>query len=442
MRFRGLLGAVAALAVLGGLVWYSQRNKDSESSGSAADAASKLVSIPEDQLTRIEVKRAIGETTVIERKDGRWEITSPKPLRADQDAAGTLASSAASLSTDHLVLEEASDLDEFGLVDPSIEVILTQKDGKSKRILIGDEAPTGSSYFVKLADDPRIFTIASYNKLALDKTGNDLRDKRLLVFDRDAVTRIELAAKGKTIEFGKNSRNEWQIVKPQPIRADGGLVDELIRKLQGAQMDALASDDDLKKAAQSFNAGSLVAIARVTDASGTQQLTVRQAADKTYYARGAAVEGVHRIYSDLAEMLGRDVDGFRNKKLFDFGWTDPSKIEIRDGEKAWSWTKSGLDWLDGARKKMDPASVHGVIDELRNLSASGFPAGGFTNAVIELTVTSDDGKRVERVQLSNTGEKWFARRENEPPVYEIEASAVESLRKAAGAVKEAAPEKK
>ena len=441
MRFRGLLVALAALIVLGGLVWYSQRSKQNESAGPAADAASKLVSIPEDQLTRIEVKRAVGETTVIERKDGRWELTSPKPLRADQDAANTLASSASSLSTDQLVFAKAPDLDEFGLKLPSVEVALTQKDGKSKRILIGDEAPTGGSYFVKLADDPRVFTIASFNKLALDKTGNDLRDKRLLTFSRDELTRIELSAKGQTLEFGKNSRNEWQIVKPQPVRADGALVDELIRKLQAAQMDALATDDDLKKAAQGFSAGSLAAVARVTDASGTQQLTVRQAADKTYYASGTAVEGVHKIDADLGEMLGKGLDGFRNRKLFDFGWTDPGKVEIRDGEKTWAWTKSGQNWLAGA-KKMDAPAVQTVIDELRNLSASGFPPGGFATAAIDLAVTSEDGKRVERVQLSNTGGRWFARRENEPSIYEIAAGAVESLRKAVAAVKEAAPEKK
>lgn len=441
MRFRGLLAATGVLAALAVLMWWSQKTKQNEPDKAATDTP-KLVSVPEDQVTRIEVKRTAGETTILERKDGQWALTAPKPLRADQDAATTLVSSASSLSSDQVVYDKPpANLDEFGLKRPSVEVILTQKDGKQKTIEIGDEAPTGSSYFVKVAGDPRIFTIASFNKQALDKTGNDLRDKRLLTFDQNKLTRVELTAKGQTLEFGKNNQSEWQIVKPQPVRADGALVDELVRKLGDAKMDALATADDVKKAEQGFNAGAPVGVVRVTDAAGTEQIVVHRGADKTYYATSSVIEGVHKLDNDLGEMLAKGLDGFRNKKLFDFGWTEPSKVEVRDGDKTWTWTKAGQDWLAGA-KKVDPSTVQAVIDELRGLSATKFPPGGFTSPALDLTVTSESGKRVERVQLSNTGKSWFARRENEPSVYEIDASAVDSLRKAVTGVKEAAPERK
>jgi len=441
MRFRGLLAATGVLAALAVLVWWSQRTKQNEPDKASTDT-SKIVSIPEDQITRVEVKRAAGETTVLERKDGQWAITAPRPLRADQDAASSLVSSAASLSSDQVVFDKPpANLDEFGLKSPSVEVILTGKDGKQKIIEIGDEAPTGSSYFVRLAGDPRVFTIASYNKLALDKTGNDLRDKRLLTFDQNKLTRVELTAKGQTLEFGKNGRNEWQIVKPQPVRADGALVDELVRKLGDAKMDALAAGDDIKKAAQGFNAGAPAGVVRVTDAAGTQELVVHRGADKNYYAKSSVIEGVHKLDNDLGEMLVKGLDGYRNKKLFDFGWSEPSKVEVRDGGKTWVWSKAGQDWLAGA-KKVDPSTVQAVIDELRNLSATKFPPGGFTTPSIDLSVTSEDGKRVERVQLSGAGKSWFAKRENEPSIYEVDASAIDSLRKAVTSVKEAPPEKK
>ena len=43
-------------------------------------------------------------------------------------------------------------------------------------------------------------------KSSLDKRPDDLRDKRLLTFDSDKLTRVELQAKGQAIEFGKNTR--------------------------------------------------------------------------------------------------------------------------------------------------------------------------------------------------------------------------------------------
>ena len=65
-----------------------------------------------------------------------------------------------------------------------------------------------------------MFTIASYTKTSIDKSPNDLRDKRLLTVDFDKISQVELVAKKQEIEFGRN-KDEWQIVKPKPLRADG-----------------------------------------------------------------------------------------------------------------------------------------------------------------------------------------------------------------------------
>ena len=55
-------------------------------------------------------------------------------------------------------------------------------------------------------------------------------------------------------------------------------------------------------------------------------------------------------------------------------------------------------------------------------------------------VTSNNGKRVEKVTIRKQGNQYFAQRENEPSIYELSASTVEDLQKAAADVKEAAPE--
>ena len=97
-------------------------------------------------------------------------------------------------------------------------------------------------------------------------------------------------SKGETLEFGKNNQNDWQILKPKPMRADGSQVEELIRKLKDAKMDAVISDEDAKKAAAAYASGTKVAVASVTDASGTETLDVRKDKDKNYYAKSSAVD--------------------------------------------------------------------------------------------------------------------------------------------------------
>jgi hypothetical protein len=300
MRPRGLIIAAALLMVLGGLVWWSNKSKDASAGKTVDPSKPILVAVPEDQVARIEVKRTAGETTVVERKGGAWEITAPAPLRADQDAVASMASTAASLQSEQVVADKAADLGEFGLVPPAIEVTVTGKAGKAQKVTFGDETPTGGSFFARADGSPRVVTVASFTKQSLDKTAEDLRDKRLLTFNQDKLSRVEVSAKGQAIEFGKNNQSEWQVVKPQPLRADTGAVEELVRRLKDARMETAAADDQ-KKAAASFASATPVATARVTDASGTQELTVRQDKDKNYWARSSVTEGIHKTAADLGE---------------------------------------------------------------------------------------------------------------------------------------------
>jgi len=131
----------------------------------------------------------------------------------------------------------------------------------------------------------------------------------------------------------------------------------------------------------------------VADAGGNQTLEVRR--DKTRTATpGVPRGGTYKVASDLADTLDKNLDDFRNKKLFDFGFSDPSKVEL----KTVTYVKSGDKWLAGA-KNMDNTSVQNLIDKLRDLSATKFPEKGGGEPVFEARVTSGDGKRWKKSLL-------------------------------------------
>jgi len=440
MKPRGLLAAVIVLAALGGALYWSNRKQKADAAKPATDTATpKILSIPEDQIKEVSIKKTGAETTVLRKgDDGKWQIVEPKPQRADQDAAKSLAGSFATLNADKVVEDKATDLSPYGLNAPTLDVTVTKKDGKAQDFLVGDDEPTGGGAYAKLAGDPHVYTVASFVKTSIDKTPNDLRDKRLLTFDQDKLTRVDLQpAKGETIEFGKNNQNDWQILKPKPLRADGSQVEELIRKLKDAKMDAAISDEDAKKAAAGYASGTKVAVASVTDASGTETLDVRKDKDKNYYAKSSAVDGVYKVTADLGDGLDKKVDDFRNKKLFDFGWTDPNKVEIGKA----TFEKSGDKWMNGP-KQLDAPSVQSVVDKLRDLAATKFVDTGGGTPVLDITVDSNSGKRVEKVSITKLGDAYFAKRENEPSIYQLDAKAVEDLQKAANEVKPFQPPKK
>jgi hypothetical protein len=434
MKLKGLLAASFLLLALGGTIWWSNKKAATADKAPVETTTVKLLNFTEDQIQEIEIKKRTGETVHLQRHDSKWQIAAPDRLPADPDAVSSMLATLSSLSSDRTVDEKATSLDEYGLTRPAMELTITDKNKKSTKLLIGDDTPAGSAVYATIAGDSRVFALSSYKKNSFDKSAGDLRDKRLLPFDSDKVSSLELTAKKQTIAFGR-SKDEWQIVKPKPFRADRSQVEELLRTLREAKMDLSGRADD-KKSAAAFGSGTPFASAKVTDISGTEELQVRKNKDD-YYAKSTAVEGIHKLSSGTGAGLDKGLDDFRNKKLFDFGFAEPDKIELHDGPKSYFLTRSGGDWWSSGTK-MDPGTVSSLVDKIRDLAASSFAEAGFASPVMDLSATSDGGKRVEKVTVSKNGEKYLAKRENEVALYELNASTVAELQKSAADLKPAA----
>jgi hypothetical protein len=434
MQSRGLYIATAVLVILGGLWYWSEHRKPSdEIAKTSADSPPAILKLDQSSITRVELRKKDAAPIVLDRgSSGEWQISAPQALRADQGAVSGMVSSLASLNSERLVEDKTANVAPYGLAPPALQVDLAEKGNKSYSLLIGDETPAGSAAYAMLRGDPRVFTIASFNKTGIDKSLNELRDKRLITADPDKISRLELVKKGQDIEFGR-SKDEWQILKPKPLRANGTEVGSLVRQLTNAKMDVSGGE-----AASSFRRAAPLATAKLTDPSGTQELEVRKAGDD-YYAKSSAVEGAYKVDSALGKAVGKGIDDFRNKALFDFGFSTPEKIEVHNGDKSYFLSRGtgGEDdwWSNG--KKMDFPAVDAVISKLRDLSASGFEDSGFSNPSIRLTVISGEGKRTEEVLMAKSGENYRAERKGEHAVYQLSANSVNELLKAAEDIKPA-----
>ena len=438
MKLGGLIVAIVVLGGLTGTLYWSNHHKPAESTEASADTPPKILAVKEADISRFDLKKNGVDQVAGERNSsGQWRITSPTTLPADQSAVSSLLGTFSSLNSQRLVEEKAGNLASYGLNAPKLEFDLSEKDNKTQKLLLGDVTPTGNGIYAKLDGDARIFIMPSFDKTSIDKTANDLRDKRLLTLDPDKISQVDLVEKKQEIAFDRN-KDEWQIVKPRPLRADGSQVDELVRALTDAKMELNVLDDP-KKIASAFASATPVATAKLTAESGTQELQVRKNKDD-YYAKSSAVEGTYKVASTLGQALDKNLDDFRNKKLFSLGSEEPNKIEIRDGTKSYFLTRSGEDWWSGNAKKMDPGTVQDLIDKIRDLSASKFVDTGLTFAPsIDITVTSNDGKRIEKVRMAKLGDNCIAMRENDSTLYQIDAKAIDDLKKSAGDMKPATP---
>jgi hypothetical protein len=441
MKMRQLLVATVVLAALAATLYWSNHRRPANDSVIASPSAAnaKIISLNQDDISKLEVKKKDGDDVVLNRAGASsWKITSPKSLVADQESVSTILYNLSPLDGGTLIDDKAADLKQFGLAEPEAQVSATGKDGKTRTILVGDETPTGDAAYVMLSGDSKVYSVPKNTKANLDKGLKDLRDKRLLPVDFDKLAGVEISGAKLHLTFGSVD-GQWTVRSPANLRGDTSKMETIIEKLRTATMDPGTSDADMKKAASMFALGAPVANLKATDASSSQELQVRKAIGG-YYAKTTAMDGV---YKELGDAVNKDAEDFREKRVFDFAEENPDKVELHDGSKGYFLTRNGEDWWSDG-KKMDALSVQEFLRSIRTLTATKFAANGSSSTALSLVVTSKDGKRVEKVDLSKSGSGYLAKRADGPALFVLDAKAVEDLQKTAGELKpaEAPPTKK
>jgi hypothetical protein len=300
MKFRLIIAVIVLAALAGVLYWSQHRKPPAESAAVPSSATPVILKVDPFAVTQLVLKQRGSDPVTVKKIEGKWQITEPKPYRADQEAVAGVLSTLSALSADRVVEDKAADRKQYGLEEPAAEV-----DVGTRQLMLGDDTPAGGDVYVAVAGDPRVFTVSSYTKTSLGKSLNDLRDKSLLTLNPDKVSRVELLKKGQDLEFDR-TKDGWQILKPSASPADATAVNDLVRSLTGAKM-------DLSAVATGFAQATPIGTAKLTGDSGVQILEVRKNKDD-YYAKSSATEGTYKVDSTLGQAFDKKLDDFQTKK--------------------------------------------------------------------------------------------------------------------------------
>ena len=133
-----------------------------------------------------------GEAELKKAADG-WSLTSPTQVRADESEVTGITSNLATLTMQRVVDENPSNLGDYGLREPVAEVRFKTKGATGfKTLQLGTKTPTGSDMYAKTADDKKVFLVSGYLESTFNRTPFDLRDKKIISFDREKVDRLEI----------------------------------------------------------------------------------------------------------------------------------------------------------------------------------------------------------------------------------------------------------
>ena len=200
------------------------------------DTTTKILSIPDDQFQNIRIKTIAGDTIDLDRSGGKWAMTQPKPLAADQDAVSSVVSTLSALNADKVVGDKAADLQSTAWIFPP-------STSPSRRRTVRSASfwwATPRSILPATTPWRRAIRACSHRQRRQERARQEARRLARQAPDDVRFGQADprgTAGQGADLEFGKNGQSEWQIVKPRPLRADSSAIASLVDKLHDAKMD-------------------------------------------------------------------------------------------------------------------------------------------------------------------------------------------------------------
>lgn len=441
---RGLTSTIILVVVLAGLGGYIYFVDSKRPAGGVEDKQ-KVFTVEADKIQEITVSTD-GESTSLRKEDGAWKITAPVATDADANEVSSLTSALAALEVNRVVDENASNLAEYGLAEPRITLAYKAEGGGSGEIHVGAKTATQSDMYAVKPGEKRVFLVQAYQESSLGKKTFDLRDKRVLHFERDKVDLIELSQPGSPVVQLARSGSEWVVKAPIQARGDYSAIEGVLTRLSTASMTRLVDPNspqtfglETPTAVATLGAGST----RATLEFGAEQEGAVYARDR---ARPAAIFGVD---PSLATEVKKSADDLRDKDLFEFRTFNLLRVRIARGADTYEFQKvAGTGetptdkWqrvVDGKGTDVDTTKMEDLLTRLSGLRAQSF--NPTTNAAgsgpFALTVSASyDTDKFERVRFIRNDQQTFGVREGEAGVAVLDGSAYDETMKALDGVVE------
>jgi|SRR3990172_2364396 len=235
MKTRGLILAAAALALLAGALYWSNRREAAKAAAGGTAEAPRIINLNSDEITRIDIQRNQTEKIGLVKLDsGDWQVAETPVLPAESSTVSSLLSTLSKLDSERIVEEKPADLAAYGLATPPIEATVSTKDGKTSKLLLGDNTPAGNSAFAMLDGDPRLFTVSTYVKTSLDKPAPDFANKKLFTFGFDFPQKVDMTLGGKFYVITFNGE-DWKLGETKMDATSMQSVIARIRDLEGTR---------------------------------------------------------------------------------------------------------------------------------------------------------------------------------------------------------------
>lgn len=205
-----------------GYFFASKYQKNKEEAEEESDEEVVLYSLEEDQITKIHYSNSKADLTLVKENDA-WKLEENKDFPVDQSKIEAMVSAAASATAKRTVTENCSDLSEYKLEEPTLEIEITDKDGNQKMITYGMESIAAEGCYAYTDDKKKIYVVSSSITTDFDYSQNELMElPKIPEINTEYITSYSIENKKgadfKAVYDKENSQFKniygWDITKP------------------------------------------------------------------------------------------------------------------------------------------------------------------------------------------------------------------------------------
>ncbi len=263
-----------------------------------------VVEVERDKVTRLEIESPKGAVTLAQ-ENGRWKITAPEALPADQVEAGAVLFKLRELRAQAFLSEDAAGVPRY-LAKPTVRVTISEQGAPAPRTLLLAPSPErrggAPTAYAGLAGRGPVVLVDGKVLEELGRSVDDLRDRVLLPgLEPKDIKRMRVRAGGQTVVVERSGDVDWKLVEGGRGSAKAATVDNLLYALRALKWKSIATPTGDEPARYGLDAPTLeVTLLKADGAELAAMLVGKRDGERAWVKLKAAPA----IYAVDAKQLG------------------------------------------------------------------------------------------------------------------------------------------
>jgi len=408
------------------------------------------------EVHEIQLARGTEDPVSLQRQEGdTWRLTAPVDAKADGQQVRGMLQRLHDVKVQEFIAEETTDLEPYGLQTPALHVSLNVgQDQAPLSLMLGKVDTERKGIYAKRGDAARVFLLPQDLWDNLPKTATAVRDKTLLKYDREHITRLEMQSPSEHIAITTTGPRQYAMEQPVQTTGDGDTISGLLWDIK-----ELKAKDFVAETSEALDLYGLDA-PRLRITLWEKAPTAQEATQHTLVFGSDAPDG-QGVYVKLGEgsviylvgtaeaqrIMSKTAFDLRNKKILASTTEKVQKIHVQYPSSRFTVERHGNTWKLIEPQKQDIPQgwkVDHMLYELSTLeyakivadSAADSSHYGLDAPQVEVTLWQKDGTSIGPLVVGKTADTEvsgtktvYAQVGTQTPVYALKTDFLSSLPK-------------